>query len=99
MKPLAKRYSREIPYSETWKKDKVEVMKEILCEKAKQVPEFKAKLFDSKPLNMVEAVPGDYFWSCGLDKQDTLFTRKRNWPGQITLGSLMMDLRVELDQN
>ena len=61
--PLAKRYSCEIPYSETWEKDKVEVMKDILCEKAKQVPEFKAKLLDSNPLNMVEAVPGDYFWS------------------------------------
>lgn len=97
--PLAKRYSREIPYSETWEKDKVQVMKEILCEKAKQVPEFKAKLLDSKPLNMVEAVPGDYFWSCGLNKQDTLYTRKRNWPGKNTLGSLLMDLRAELDQN
>ena len=74
-------------------------MKEILSEKAKQVPEFKAKLLDSKPLNLVEAVPGDYFWSCGLNKQETLYTRKRNWPGKKPLGSLMMDMRVELDPN
>ena len=57
-------------------------MKEILCEKAKQVPEFEAKQLYSKPLNMVKAVPGDYFWSSGLNKQDTLYTWKRNWLGK-----------------
>ena len=96
---MAKKLANELPYSQKWADEKVGVMKQILQEKAKQVPEFKDELLNSQSLPLVEAVRGELFWSSGFNKQDTRTTKKKFWPGKNTMGILLSELRTKLKQN
>ena len=37
-------------------------------------------------LTIVEAVPGDNFWSCGLSKEEVGWWDPVNWPGRNIIG-------------
>ena len=74
----------------------MKVMKDIIEIKSKQVPEFKQALMDSKPNLLVEAVFGEMFWGSGLNKEDTLWTKKKYWFGQNKMGQLLSELRQTL---
>ena len=45
---------------------------------------------------IVEAVPGDVFWSCGLDKEAAAKTDPDYYPGKNILGKILMKIRDEL---
>ena len=68
---------------------KLSVMKEILEHKCKQVPEYRETLINSKSNKLVEATPGDYFWSSELNKEDMLNTNTKYWFGQNKMGLLL----------
>ena len=93
---LAKRYSREIPYNPYWENEKVDVMKEIIREKVKQVPEFRNELVQSKNQTIVESVRGDFFWSSALSKDEVVMTKQKYWPGENMMGTILMDVRAEI---
>ena len=93
---LAKQAARKLPYNRCWKDEKYEVMKDIIIEKTKQVKEFKDYLMDTKSSILVETVYGDYYWSCGLNKDDAMFTKKTYWFGENQMGKLLMELRCNL---
>lgn len=92
----AKMAARDLPYSDTWAEEKAEVMTDILNEKVKQVPEFKEELLQSQSHKLVEAVPGELFWSSGLNKMDTSVTKIKYWPGKNIMGSLLTKLREDI---
>lgn len=93
---LAKQAAKRLPYNTNWKNEKVSVMKDILEHKARQVPEFRDTLVNSKPNKLVEAVPGEYFWSSGLNKEDTLNTKSKYWFGRNQMGILLTEIRNNL---
>lgn len=91
----AKKLSRELPYDSKWNDQKAEVMYDIIVEKTKQVPEFKEELLSSKR-TIVEAVRGDFYWSSGLNKTDTLNTKLKYWPGENKMGSILMKIKTDI---
>lgn len=93
---LAKQAGNKLPYCKNWNNQKVDVMKDIVKEKSKQVPEFNDVLMETKSSTLVEAVAGEMFWASGLNKQNTLFTKKNYWFGENNMGRILMDLRTEL---
>ena len=96
---LAKQTAKRLPYNSSWKTEKLSVMKDILEHKCKQVPEFREALINSKSNKLVEATPGDYFWSSGLNKEDTLNTKSKYWFGQNKMGLLLTEIRTTLQDN
>lgn len=96
---LAKKFARDLPYSHTWADEKLELMETVLDAKAKQVPEFREELRQSQSNRLVEAVTGDYFWSSGLNKEETLNTKVKFWPGENQMGSLLTKVRENIKQN
>ena len=88
-----KSVTKQIKVSEEWIEKRVYYMKQILQAKLKCVPEYKQLLLNSKGV-IVEAVVGNYFWSCGLSKSDVY--KESDWTGQNMLGKLHMELREEL---
>lgn len=91
----AKAQARSLQYSKEWQNTKQQVMKEILAAKAQQVPEFHDKLLDTDDNILVEAT-FDRFWGSGLDKVDTVYTKRRFWPGKNHLGSILEDIRKDI---
>ena len=49
-------------------------------------------------LIIVEAVPGDNFWPCGLSKEEVGWWNPENWPGKNIMGNLHMELREEVKE-
>ena len=96
---LAYNIAKRLPYDEKWDGEKVEVMKDILLEKCKQVPEFRQALTETKSNKIVEAVPGQFFWGSGLNKTDTLFTKTKFWFGKNMMSQLLMELRDSVLDN
>ena len=68
-------------------------MKDVLSSKCEQVPEFRKALIDSKQSKIVEAVLWEFFWSTGLNKNDTLHTKTKCWFGKNQMGVLLTELR------
>ena len=94
-KPLKqKRLGDSIRESAAWKQAKVDIMYEILVEKAKRCPEFRTEL-ERSGVTFVEAVK-DYFWASGLSYQDTVNTTEGKWPGRNVMGSLLGRLCSDL---
>ena len=88
----AKRIGSQVTVSDQWADTKKEVMADIIDAKYEQVPEFKDKVTKiGKNVTVVEAAYDDY-WGSGLNKQGTLKTSVKSWPGQNTLGRLIADL-------
>ena len=78
-----------------WNYLKVTVMQHIIRSKARCVPAYKQALLSAKS-TIVEAVPGEYFWSCGLNKTEALWRNDRS--GKNIMGRLHMELRDQLKQ-
>ena len=91
-----KQLTKKIYKSPSWKEKKVSVMTDIVREKVRQVQEVKDTLLHSGDRIIVEAVPGDYFWSCGLDKESAAATDPDHYPGNNVLGQIFMKIRSEL---
>ena len=91
-----KRITKKIYKRKEWEKEKVGIMRDVIKAKAEQVKEVKEELMGSGGRIIAEAVPGDYYWSCGLDKETAARTNPEHWPGQNVLGKMWMALREEI---
>lgn len=91
----AKRLSHKIYTNPKWEEKSTDLMKEILKEKAEQLPDIKATLMKTGDSLIAEAVPYQNFWSCGLNKTVAAKTDPDHWPGCNKLGELWMDIRDE----
>ena len=96
----AKRLSKNIANDETrwrWEEDNVQVMKDILCAKAKQCKEFYNCLMENKSngILLAEATPSK-FWGTGLSLYVTQNCSPGFWPGHNMLGALLMELSESL---
>ena len=92
----AKRLGKKIIPEDHWETEKIEVMRNIIRSRAQQVPKYRQQLKSAKEI-IVEAVPGDNFWSCGLSKEEVGWWNPRDWPGKNVMGRLHMELRDELE--
>ena len=88
--------SKKIHTSARWEEKSEQVMREVLREKVKQVPEVKKVLLETGDKLIAEAVPNQFSWSCGLSKEATRNTDPAKWPGKNRLGELWMELRSEI---
>ena len=96
----AKRLSKNIANDETrwrWEEDNVQVMKDILCAKAKQCKEFYNCLMENKSngILLAEATPSK-FWGTGFSLYVTQNCSPGLWPGHNMLGVLLMELSESL---
>ena len=96
---LVKQTAKWLPYNSSRKTEKLSVMKDILEHKCKQVLEFREALINSKSNKPVEATPGNYFWSSGLNKEDTLNTKTKYWFGQNKMGLLLTEIHSTLQDS
>ena len=89
----AKRIGGQVMASDQWLETQENVMTEVIETKFKQVPEFQDKLMktDLKNVTIVEAAYDDV-WGSGLDKNGTLNTTMKAWPGKNGLGKLFMNI-------
>ena len=71
-----------LPFNPNWESVKEGQMAQVLEAKAKQCQEFCDMLKESGTKILAKAVPGDFFWSAGLNKCDILKVKKNSWPGQ-----------------
>ena len=95
---MAKNKSRLLRYDENWtKEEKSKLMQQLLEAKIKQVPEFSAALLKTGKTILAFPDPSDYDWGSGLTKEQTLHTKKRSWPGNNLLGSMLETLRTKVD--
>ena len=67
-------------------------MQTVLQSKAKYSPEFREALINSENV-IAEAVPGELFWSTGLNKEITLCVKKASWPGKNSMEKLLSTQR------
>ena len=74
------------------------LMKDMLYAKVRQVEEVKEDLLKTGQKAIVEAVPGDFFWSAGISKEAAENTHPDFYPGQNILGRLWMEIREELQK-
>lgn len=70
-------------------------MKRILMAKLDCVSEYKKLLLNSTGI-LIAAVPGDQYWSCGLNKAIIYSSKTPEWTGRNLLGKIHMELRYEL---
>ena len=91
----AKTEASYLPFNPHWEDHKVKVMQDILSAKAKCSKEFCEALLSSHNV-IAEAVPGDLFWSTGLNKTQCLSVKKSSWPGKNNMGKLLTKLRDNL---
>ena len=96
----AKGISKEIRCDHVWDVDiGREVLKNINRDKFTQVKEAREKLRYAweNNLTLVEAIgdPKEKFWSSGLDKEETKFTKEEHWPGDNNMGHILMELATE----
>ena len=94
----AKALSHRIYTSTEWENVNEKEMKEILMEKAIQIPEVGDILMNSGTKLIAEAVQSEEKWTCGLSKKAATHTSPSHWPGQNRLGHLWMEIREELKE-
>ena len=87
--------AKRVMVDDRWVQIRVDTMKKILTSKLFHCEEYRKKLLSCNGI-IVEAVPGDTFWSSGLSKEKVLTTPQKEWPGQNVMGSLHMELRDEM---
>ena len=91
---VAKALSHRIPDSPTWQAKRVDIMKDLLEEKASVDSQFCDALRESDDKTLAHTV-ADSFWGTGLSPFLTTVTKKQYW-GKNLMGNLLMDLRTEL---
>jgi hypothetical protein len=77
--------SNKFSISPSWNKDKLEVMRMILREKANQHEYVRRKILQTGDLELIENSWRDNFWGWGLNRD-----------GQNMLGKIWMEIRSEL---
>ena len=92
-----KEIGKKVNETVEWLDQRVDIMRQILKAKSEQCTTYRKKLLNCKG-PIVEAVPGELFWSAGLDEEDLRKTPRDRWPGQNVLGQLHMELRDELQE-
>ena len=95
----AKRIASSLPFNPNWESVKEEQMSQVLTAKLQQCKEFALTLKDTGSKVIAEAVPGDFFWSAGLCKEDILLVKKNNWPGRNRMGKILTELRSNLTKD
>ena len=93
----AKKLSEEVPaeFTKTWETSNTTVMRELISLKATQIDEFKTALIQSSGKHLAEAT-SDTFWASGLPPKMTEIISPEYWPGENTLGKLLMSLRSSI---
>jgi ribA/ribD-fused uncharacterized protein len=91
----AKTLSNKLGESEEWNAVKKTVMTELIKSKISSCPEFKMQLINSGTMYLAEST-NDLFWASGLNRKLTSVTWPANFPGQNTLGNILMDERKKL---
>ena len=84
--------AKKIKVDGRWEKCRVNSMRSILISRMFGSMEYRRKLESVKGI-IVEAVPGDTFWSAGLPADQVLSTPQENWPGENVMGRLHMEMR------
>lgn len=87
--------SGQIKTDDKWKENKLNIMRKIIRAKAESVAKYRSALQNARQI-IAEAVPDDNYWSCGLSKDEVIYTPVYEWPGQNIMGRLHMELRDEL---
>jgi ribA/ribD-fused uncharacterized protein len=82
---LAKQAAKSIAQTEDWHKCKIDVMTDILSQKAKQNINFCKVLMNTGNKHLVHNTENDSFWGCG-----------ENFQGLNKLGTILEDLRMTL---
>ena len=89
-KKLAKHLSHP-----SWDAIKVGCLEYIVREKLDQVSVYRQALLEAEDV-IIETVPGDTFWSCGLPTHEAISRAPSQWPGKNVMGMIHMMLRDEL---
>ena len=94
---IVKRLSKEINETERieWEESNLDIMKELLMEKALTCEQFKQCLLMNKDKVLAESTFNKR-WGTGLTKWVTEATTPTFWPGNNLLGVLLMELTEEL---
>ena len=82
-----KEIGKKVNETVEWLDQRVDIMRQILKAKSEQCTTYRKKLLNCKG-PIVEAVPGELFWSAGLDEEDLRKTPRDRWPGQNVLEQL-----------
>ena len=77
----AKKSGQCIPTDSAWDQEHGKNIMKKVIDLAVEDPDFKEALIDTGSDVIAQALPGEYFWSAGLDKDALLFTRRKFWPG------------------
>ena len=85
----AKRIGDTVIKSDTFKKEEMSLMEEVLVAKMEQVPSFKAELSKSSVNTIFVETTFDDQWGSGLNRNGTMFTLSEKWPGKNVLGEMM----------
>ena len=94
----AKDCMKKVYKGKAWEEKKEEIMRAILLAKVEQVKEVRDALLDTGDKVICEAVYGDDYWSCGMDKDAASKTDPTAWPGSNKLGELWMAIREEIKE-
>ena len=94
---IVKRLSKEMEERDriAWEDDHMDVMKELLREKAKTCEQFRNCLIMNKDTILAEGT-GNTRWGTGLSTWVTEITKPTYWPGHNFLGTMLMELTDEL---
>ena len=84
--------AKKIKVADRWEKCCVNSMRSILTSRLFTSVEYRNKLESIQGI-IVEAVPGDTFWSVGLNADQVLSTPQTEWPGENVMGRLHMEMR------
>jgi ribA/ribD-fused uncharacterized protein len=94
---IVKNLSKKLPEEDRieWEGDNIEIMKDILREKARVCDEFKECLIENQNKILAESTYNKK-WGTGLNKWLTEATKPTFWPGTNLLGMLLMELTEEI---
>jgi ribA/ribD-fused uncharacterized protein len=79
----------------TWENDNLQIMNDLLREKAKSCAEFRECLLENKDKMLAESAYSKK-WGSGLNKWVTEATKPDFWPGNNVLGMMLMEVTSEL---
>lgn len=85
----AKRFGSTVKDPNDWDTQKIEVMEEIVSEKAEQVKAFRERIEKCENNSIFAEATHDAFWGTGLDPKATEHTDPNKWPGSNKLGQIV----------
>ena len=92
----AKKLGQCIPTDSAWDQEHGKNIMKKVIDLAVEDPDFKEALIDTGSDVIAQALPGEYVWSAGLDKDALLFTRRKFWTGGNQFGDILMEARKTL---